>query len=146
MEPLRDRRGRPSYKVSKENQRFVMLRAGAGWTQAAIAADMGCDEKTLRKHFSRELEWGATMVEGELLDVLGAKARGGNVSAAREVRSMMEKGQQRRAHRMFASEDDKPEAEVAQGKKEAAAAAAREAMQPDDDDWGDDLNPMKGVH
>lgn len=77
-EPLRDRRGRPSFAKTPENQDFVAVRAAAGWAQAAIAAAIGCDEKTLRKHFSRELSGGRLIVEGMALDVLMKKLREGH--------------------------------------------------------------------
>lgn len=141
IEPLRDRRGRPSYKKTPENQQFVALRAAAGWTQDAIAADMGIDAKTLRKNFSRELQQGALMIEGQNLDVLSQRAREGNVSAIKELQGVIERGVRRAAKRKF--EDDPapaPETTAPMGKKEAArrdaaAAAAGES------DWGDDLKP-----
>lgn len=85
MEPIRERRGRPSYAKTEENQRFVELRAAAGWTHEAIAQDMGIDSDTLRKHFSVELQRGRIKVEGVLLDVLMAKARQGHVPSVREL-------------------------------------------------------------
>ncbi len=83
VEPIRDRRGRPSYKKTKENQDFVSVRAAAGWTQQRIAEDMGIDAKTLRKNFSRELENGAVFIEGMALDVLMKKTREGHVPSIR---------------------------------------------------------------
>lgn len=85
VEPIRERRGRPSYAKTEENQRFVELRAAAGWTHEAIAQDMGIDSDTLRKHFSVELQRGRIKVEGVLLDVLMAKARQGHVPSVREL-------------------------------------------------------------
>ncbi|TPW28601.1 helix-turn-helix domain-containing protein [Martelella alba] len=77
--PIRDRRGRKSFRKDKENQDFVMARAADGWSQKRIAEDMGIDEKTLRKYFSRELEYGPTFVRGMMLDVLMKRAREGHV-------------------------------------------------------------------
>lgn len=39
---------------------------------------MGCDEKTLRKHFSRELEHGVDLIEGMALQVMLKRMRSGH--------------------------------------------------------------------
>lgn len=75
---MRDRRGRPSFAKSKQNQDFVAVRAAARWTQKEISDQLGCDEKTLRLYFSRELAGGALIIEGLLLDVLLRKVREGH--------------------------------------------------------------------
>lgn len=89
--PMRDRRGRPSYKKDKENQDFVAVRAAAGWSHGAIADALGCDEKTLRKHFSRELSGGALIVEGMCLDVLMHKAREGHTPSVRALQDRLDR-------------------------------------------------------
>lgn len=127
VQPLRDRRGRPAYKKTPENQQFVMVRAAAGWTQEHIAFDMGIDPKTLRKNFSRELQLGAVMIEGQQLDVLSQKARQGNVSAIKTLREIIEAGQLRRLERGMGRRQPEPEPEEVLGKKEQAARDADEA-------------------
>jgi transcriptional regulator with XRE-family HTH domain len=84
--PIRDRRGRPVFKKDKENQDFVSVRIAAGWTQKRIADNMGIDEKTLRKYFSRELELGAVFIDGVMLDVLLKRVREGHVPSIRQLR------------------------------------------------------------
>src|SRR5690606_35535164 len=64
-------------------QDFVIARSADGWTHARIAEDMGIDEKTLRKYFSRELESGPTFLRGVMLDVLLKKVREGHVPSIR---------------------------------------------------------------
>lgn len=96
IQPLRDRRGRPSFAKIKENQDFVSVRVAAGWTQESIADAIGCDTKTLRKHFSLELKEGAMIVEGLQLDVLMQRSRQGHVPSIKELRSVTEKGRLRR--------------------------------------------------
>lgn len=76
--PVRDRRGRPSFSKTKENQRAVLLRVADGWTQDEIAEDLNCDPKTLRANFSRELKSNARAIRGELLDILMKRAREGH--------------------------------------------------------------------
>jgi hypothetical protein len=112
---LRERWGRPSFSKTTENQQTVVSLRGAGWSQDRIAAYLGCDAKTLRKHFSRELRLGVEYLEGMALEVLVAKMRAGHVGAAKEVWAY--------AQRVKAAE--KPtETEPMVGKKEAARQAA----------------------
>jgi len=131
LEPLRDRRGRPSYKISKENQDFVAVRAARGWSHERIAEDMGIDPKTLRKNFSRELVSGATMVEGMTLDVLMRQARTGHVASIRQLREMIETAPPRRAPRQ--PDAGHTVAAAAPGKKAQALLAAQDVP----DDYGD---------
>lgn len=131
VEALRERRGRPSYKKTEENQRFVEVRAAAGWSQDAIAADMGIDADTLRKHFSAELKAGAIKVEGVILDVLLSRARQGHVPSARELLERIKAGAG--AGRTAQPPREKPAREVQLGKKELAAREAQHAT----DDWAD---------
>jgi hypothetical protein len=65
------------------------VRVAAGWTQKAIADDMGIDEKTLRKHFSRELEMGRLAVEGVMLDVLMKLVREGKTAGIKQLREVI---------------------------------------------------------
>lgn len=91
VQPLRERRGRPSYAKTPENQRFVEVRVAAGWAPSAIADGMGIHEDTLRKHFSAELKMGAIRIEGMELDILLQKAREGHVPSIRELRERRER-------------------------------------------------------
>lgn len=86
--PLKDPRGRPAFAKSKENQLLVISLRGAGWSQEEIAAFMRCDPKTLRRHFSRELDHGATFLDGLAVQVLVRKMMEGNVGAAKAVREL----------------------------------------------------------
>ncbi|MHB2265025.1 hypothetical protein [Aliihoeflea sp. PC F10.4] len=108
LTPIRDRRGRPLFKKDKENQDFVSVRIAAGWSQKRIAENMGIDEKTLRKHFSRELEAGAVLVEGVILDVLLRRTREGHAPSVRQLREVAVEGRRRMAER----EVGKPEAQA----------------------------------
>lgn len=90
---IRERWGRPSFSKNKENQELVATLIAAGWSQARIARYIGCDEKTLRKHFSREIEAGADMVEGMALQVLVQKMRSGHVPSVNKLLEIIdEKG------------------------------------------------------
>jgi hypothetical protein len=91
VEPLRERRGRPSYAKTPENQRFVETRAADGWTTEMIAADMGIHPDTLRKHFSVELQNGALKLKGEMLDILRTRARSGHTPSVNALLNRMDR-------------------------------------------------------
>ncbi|QDL92538.1 hypothetical protein FDP22_12555 [Paroceanicella profunda] len=89
---IRERWGRPSFAKTKENQQLVALLVGNGWSQKRVAAHLGCDEKTLRKHFSRELAVGADLIESMALEVVMARMRQGHVPSARLMLERLEQG------------------------------------------------------
>ena len=91
IEPIKERRGRPSFAKSKENQELVCLLRAAGWKQTRIARYIGCDEKTLRKNFSRELEDGSDFIEGMALEVTLKKLRTGNSVAIGRILDLIDK-------------------------------------------------------
>lgn len=123
--PIKDRRGRPSFKKTAENQDFVAVRAARGWSQKRIAEEMGVDEKTLRKNFSRELHSGLLIVEGMMLDVLMAKVRLGHVPSIRLLLDLVQTTAPRTAK---SAEDDDEDAE------EVAPPAARLGKKEQRDD------------
>lgn len=128
--PIRDRRGRPSFKKTEENQDFVAVRAASGWSQKRIAENMGIDEKTLRKNFSRELEHGALLVEGIMLDVLMHKVREGHTPSIRQLQDRLETAAPR-APRARSQPEDIPDKPL--GKKEQRLEDAQNVP----DDYGD---------
>lgn len=150
--PLRDRRGRKSFRKDKENQDFVMVRVAAGWAQKRIAEDMGIDEKTLRKYFSRELEMGAVFVDGVMLDVLMRKVREGHTPSIRQLRERLlsagptaPRSGGRASDKDDADEDgdetdsgDAPSSPL--GKKEQARLEAQKVP----DNYGDIFDRLKG--
>lgn len=135
--PLRDPRGRKSFQPTDENRLLVMTLAAQNWTHENIAAFMGqkmesgtFDPKTLRKHFSRELELGRVMIEGMAHQVVVDKMMSGNLSAAKklleDLSALVPKKPQ-----------PKPEApEKPVGKKEALDRAASRPS----GGWGELLN------
>ncbi|OWU77609.1 helix-turn-helix transcriptional regulator [Marinibacterium profundimaris] len=133
IEPIRDRRGRPTFRKDKQNQDFVAVRAAAGWTQAAIAEALGCDEKTLRKYFSRELSGGALMMEGICLDVLLRKVREGHTPSVRALQDRLDRVAAQPAPGKGRGADDGAEKPAPMGKKEQRLADAAEPAA----DYGD---------
>lgn len=132
---IRERWGRPSFRKDKENQRLVALLRAKGWSHKRIAAYIGCSEPTLRKNFFRELQAGADMIEADLLQVLYAKARAGNVGAVNKLLDQLELNPAFGAGETQKKpvDEDKPER---LGKK---ALLEREAQNPTSG-WSDTLN------
>ncbi|MEM9642854.1 MAG: hypothetical protein AAGA19_15275 [Pseudomonadota bacterium] len=129
--------GRPSFKKTEENQKLVGVLAAAGWKAERIARQIGCDGKTLRKHFSRELAQAADDAEAAALMTIHNRMEDGNVSAARHILALAEKG--RAAPPQPKSKpDEKPaeDPEAGMGKKERQAARA----QSPSGIWGDLLH------
>lgn len=150
IEPLRDRRGRPSFAKSKENQDFVAIRAARGWSHKRIAEELGCDDDTLRKHFSGELERGALIVEGLMLDVLMQKLRQGHIPSIRMLKDLTEEAApaapKKTPAKLVRSDADETEVELPlsptgkPGKKEERLINANDTP----DDWGDIDDKRRG--
>ncbi|QIR85018.1 hypothetical protein [Paracoccus sp. AK26] len=144
LSPMRDRRGRKSFKKDKENQAFVSRRAADGWTHEMIAEDMGIDPKTLRKHFSRELSSGRVFMVGEMLDILHRRAREGHVPSVKVLLDRYEDTAPTAPRNRGAVEedDDDPAQDAPLGKKEQAVLEAQKVP----DNYGDIFSRLKGRH
>ncbi|MBD9571743.1 hypothetical protein [Ensifer sp. ENS08] len=129
--PIKDRRGRPSYAKVAENQELVTVLRCAGWNHERIARYIGCDEKTLRKHFSRELDAGADIVEAEALMVTYKRMRQGNSVATGRILDLADKAQLAAPQRRQPAKDPKPEK---LGKKAQLDEDAKTGHQ--NSDWG----------
>jgi hypothetical protein len=77
--------GAPQFEINNENQYLVTVLGAAGWVQNRIARHIGCDPKTLRKHFSRELDRATDMIEAAALATIAGRMAEGNVSAANKM-------------------------------------------------------------
>ena len=132
--PMKDPRGRKAYAKSKENQELVVNLRAFGKTHADIATVLGCDEKTLRKYYSRELSEGALLVEAEAISVLVRKMRTGNIAATKQVLEMS--GLQTVPRKKPLPAEPKPEQ---LGKKAALEKSAGEVPSG----WGDLLGDGK---
>lgn len=135
VRPLRDPRGRKSAvanaTIRKEIQTVVMSMRAVGKTQEDVAEYLRMDVKTLRKHFSRELDHGAMLLEALSMQVLVKKMLDGNVSAAKEVQRICAV----RAGGRAVAADRTPKV-PAMGKKDAARESAKSPPMG----WGELLN------
>ena len=92
IDTAHDTWGAPEFEKTKENQDLVTVLRAAGWTQERIARRVGCDPKTLRKHYSRELDEAADIVEAAALGQIMGRMGDGNIAAARKLLDLVEKG------------------------------------------------------
>jgi hypothetical protein len=135
------KRGRRPFTPTAKHRDRVALLAAAGIPQPAIAAVLGCCERTLRNYFAVELETGRGVKRAQNLERLEAAAKRGNVSAMKALAAAFDRGEHR----------EQSAGETAAVRRERAEAAVRERMskrqleQRDaltaglDSDWGDDL-------
>ena len=136
------KRGRPPFNpTAKHRDRVIAGR----WRhpQPAIAAVLGCCERTLRNCFKAELETGRGVARARVLEQLAAAARKGNVSAMKALAAAFDRGEHQ----------EQIAGETAAARRERAEAAVRERMSKrqleqrdaltagQDTDWGDDLLP-----
>jgi hypothetical protein len=133
--------GRPTHEPTDQTTKTVEAMASYGIPQDEIAAVLGIDPKTLRKHYANALAIAATKANALVAQSLFAKATakeitGPSVTAAifwLKARAGWRTSDPQRANDDWPSERQEP----ALGKKEQAAQAALSAGIGTD--WGDDL-------
>jgi hypothetical protein len=72
---------RPEFKPTDEQRHKVMLYRAVGMSNRDIAVGIRVDEKTLAKHFARELLHGPAIIRQELLAMVTSQAIEGKKSA-----------------------------------------------------------------
>jgi hypothetical protein len=92
--------------------------AAGGIPQPAIAAVLGCCERTLRNCFKAELETGRGVKRAQNLERLEAAAKRGNVSAMKALAQAFDRGESQ----------EQIAGETAAVRRERAEAAVRERM------------------
>lgn len=137
FQPPRDPRGRPKYRVKKENRELVATLVADGWKQERIARHLGIDPKTLREYFPSELSAGADMVRAAIVAEYWKLARAGKLGALHALKEMAEAGQ---VH-VPPPREDRPAKPEPLGKKEKLDQDAKDPPKG----WGDILGGG-GVH
>jgi AraC-like DNA-binding protein len=137
------KRGRKAFVPTVKQRDRVMLLTAGGLTEPAIAAVLGCCERTLRNCFKAELETGRGVKRAQNLERLEAAAKRGNVSAMKALAAAFDRGEHQ----------EQIAGETAAVRRERAEAAVRERMSKrqllqrdaltagQDTDWGTDLLP-----
>lgn len=82
------KRGRPAFSPSEEQRRIVSEMKFCGETNSTIARALSIDVGTLSKHFADELEDGHAHRRREVIGLLFASARKGNVAATKRLEEM----------------------------------------------------------
>jgi hypothetical protein len=139
------KRGRPAFKPTQLHRRKVEQYTACGMSHDGIAKALGISDETLRKHFAEELSSGKAKRRAEVVDILFAAARKGNVAAAKTLEQMTGKSL---ALAEFMGHDKPASRPVEKsrrlGKKEQAAQDALEAGVGTE--WGTDLLPRGQKH
>lgn len=115
-------RGRPQFAPTVKQRATVEQMRYVGESQEVIARAIGIDVDTLRKHFGEELADGHAKRRKEVVGLLFASAKKGNISAQRKLEEMG------RGLDKVRDEPRIPEAERTLGKKAAAQADADAAV------------------
>jgi hypothetical protein len=139
------KRGRPAFAPTPAMRRQVEQCIAAGMTQDAIARAIGCDPKTMAKHFPDELATGLAKKRAEAIALLwkAAKGKKPNVAAVKKLIEL-------HAITEAAAAAGDPEAPAAVpntgklGKKVLARIAATQ-VGGEGSEWGDDLEPPAGT-
>jgi hypothetical protein len=78
----KDLGGRPIFKPTPEQEKVCSLGVGFGLTHVQIGKLVGCDPKTLRKHFGHALETGRERLTMDIGSQLYKKAMNGDTISA----------------------------------------------------------------
>lgn len=91
MTEQRNKGGRPKFVPTAQHREVVMVMAGVNLPQSKIVLALGLkDEKTLRKHFRKELDQAAAKVEAQLASNLyGIAGLKSNPTAALKAIEML---------------------------------------------------------
>lgn len=128
--------GRPPFKPTATQRDRVALLAAGGIPQPAIAAMLGCCERTLRNCFKAELETGRGVKRAENLERLEAAAKGGSIGAMKTLEAIFGHAETKQLR-----SKSKPETRPS---KRALADRAAATAGGVGSGWGDDLDYSDG--
>jgi hypothetical protein len=137
------KRGRKAFVPTVKQRDLVMLLTAGGLTEPAIAAVIGCCERTLRNCFKVELAVGRGVKRAQNLVRLEAAAKQGNVSAMKALAAAFDRGdsQELRAGETQAERRERAEAAVRERMSRRQLLERDALTAGQDTDWGDDLLP-----
>jgi hypothetical protein len=93
--------GRREIRPTEDQRRSVMTSKAAGMANQDIAAAIGIDEKTLAKHYARELLHGPTIIRQELLAAVTKAAMAGKKTAITLLERMTREDRRLAARRLI---------------------------------------------
>ena len=126
--------GRPTFEPKDEHRRIVKIMAGFTIPQEQIALALEISEKTLRKHFKRELQIAAAQVHAQLAGNLLRLSNGNDGTA---LKATLEGLRMRFGWSSYAPPPSPPKAPE-KGKKQLLDEAAQPGNEPQE--WADLLN------
>lgn len=118
------KRGRPAHLVTDEKRSLVKVLLALEWTEPRIAAALLCTDKTLRKHYSRELavrDQARAHADAKIISGFWEQGQKGNVGALKQLFALFEKHDIKKLAQVVTRRGDKDEA---RGKKEMQRDAA----------------------
>ena len=125
--PQPNKGGRPAHQPTAKDQQMVEVLAGFAIPTAKICDVIGIDQKTLFKHYERELQVGAAKVEATLVGNLLTLAKGKDGTALKAIMFALN------CRFGWSAYVPRPEMEKPLGKKELADLEAQSAHQ--ESDW-----------
>ncbi len=131
---MKNKGGRPPYVPTQKDRDVVLVMAGHNIAQEKICAALGINEKTLRKHFKKELSSAAAQVEAQLVANMFALAKGKDGTAFRATAFLLHC----RFHWTQYAPPPARQGEPEMGKKEALNQAAQTGHE--ETTWGDVLH------
>lgn len=130
----RDPRGRKRHRRLPQIAEKVAVLRASDLTVEEIAARVGLSEPTLRRYYFRELKSGPALAKSLIVEAMYAKAKAGNVSAARFIREEFSRGETA----VPVAREPKPQPATDLGKKAQADLDAQTAHEGTG--WGELLN------
>jgi predicted transcriptional regulator len=121
------RRGRPPHIPTKKNRQKIMMLLALEKSDDDIAHALGITDKTLRKHYFRELEArraARLRLEGALLGALASEAATGSVAANKEIDKRLQRHDLAKLATRVADRGRSEERQEPKGKKEVATEKA----------------------
>jgi hypothetical protein len=126
---IKNKGGRPAYQATAKDRNAVLVLSGAGLDQEKIALVVGCDAKTLRKHYGEEIKVGAAKLEAMCVQTIAQCLQAGGSTGLRAAHMLV-------TMRFGWSQYAPPQSQrAALGKKEQLNLAAENGHT--DTSWGD---------
>jgi hypothetical protein len=128
--------GRPPFNPTAKQRDQVALLAAGGIPQPAIAAMLGCCERTLRNHFRAELEMGRFVKRAENFERIEAAAKAGSIGAMKTLEAIFGRAETKQPGK------DKAEPKRVLAQRAAATAGGAGTPWGSDLDWSNDRRPQ----
>lgn len=140
VDQVNEKWGAPSRKFTEKDQELVIALRAFGKSQEEIARELGCDPKTLRKNFSRELDRGAGDLENEAMMQAVRAMREGKLWGFKIIMENTKGGAAVAAGEGRSPEQDPPAEDAAPAEKLGKKEETKRAAGRPGGGWSDRLN------